>query len=299
MPSIPYPVSQQNRPLTALAWIVTILISVLPDAAWFELTQGHPFWLFYAKMGLLLCLTCTALFWKPLRPLLAFFFVMFAFFGLFELQSHLNFTSHHLQSVFGSNVFDARMQAEQTGKLCVSSAMIALLLVIGFKRREIFLTAGNLTTSIEPVRVLGFPKSDPWPWFGFQWSVYIAAGLAAIQYLGLRPVSATITKILPLVPSILFYAGLNAFSEEIMFRVPMLATLESIGGSRQALWLSAYFFGFAHYFGTPHGIMGAAASIFMGWILGKAMIETRGLLWSWWIHFLSDIAIFSFLAMSL
>jgi len=37
----------------------------------------------------------------------------------------------------------------------------------------------------------------------------------------------------------------------------------------------------------------------MGWILGKAMLETRGFFWTWWIHFLSDVAIFSFLTMSL
>ncbi len=29
------------------------------------------------------------------------------------------------------------------------------------------------------------------------------------------------------------------------------------------------------------------------------MLETRGLLWAWWMHFLSDVAIFFFLAMSL
>lgn len=79
----------------------------------------------------------------------------------------------------------------------------------------------------------------------------------------------------------------------------MLATLEPIGGSKQALWMAAYFFGIAHYFGTPGGILGGVLSIFMGWILGKAMLETRGLFWAWRIHFLSDVVIFFFLAASL
>jgi Type II CAAX prenyl endopeptidase Rce1-like len=79
----------------------------------------------------------------------------------------------------------------------------------------------------------------------------------------------------------------------------MLATLESVAGSKQALWMSAYFFGIAHYFGVPGGIVGGIASIFIGWILGKGMLETRGLFWTWWIHFLSDVAIFTFLAMAL
>ena len=29
------------------------------------------------------------------------------------------------------------------------------------------------------------------------------------------------------------------------------------------------------------------------------MIETRGLFWAWWIHFLSDVVIFAFLTMAL
>ena len=60
--------------------------------------------------------------------------------------------------------------------------------------------------------------------------------------------------------------------------------------------MAAYFFGISHYFGTPGGIVGGIASIFMGWILSKAMLETRGFFWSWWIHFLQDVVIFFFLA---
>ncbi len=63
--------------------------------------------------------------------------------------------------------------------------------------------------------------------------------------------------------------------------------------------MSAYFFGIAHYFGTPGGIVGGLLSIFMGWVLGKGMLETRGLFWTWRIHFLSDIAIFFFLTVAL
>ena len=120
-----------------------------------------------------------------------------------------------------------------------------------------------------------------------------------MQYFSLKPNSEIWLKVVPILPSILFYAALNSFNEEITYHSPLLATLEPIGGSRQALWMAAYFFGIAHYFGTPGGILGGMASIFMGWILVKGMVETRGLFWTWWIHFLSDIAIFLFLAAAL
>jgi hypothetical protein len=297
--SNPYPVPQSNRTLTGLAWGITLLVSTLPDIVWIKLAGSTPIWLTFAKMGLLLVLALTALIWRPIRPLRNYCMVLFAFFGLSELRPHINFTLPAVQAVFGSSVFDVRMQAEQTGKLAVAFAMIATLLVLGYKRRDFFLARGDLRAPIEPVPLLGFPKPDPWPWFGLQWAIYIAAALAALQYLGLRPSGAMLLKVVPILPSILFYAALNAFNEEITYRAPMLATLETVGGSKHALWMSAYFFGIAHYFGTPGGIVGGIASIFMGWILGKGMVETRGLFWSWWIHFLSDIAIFSFIAVGL
>jgi hypothetical protein len=156
-----------------------------------------------------------------------------------------------------------------------------------------------LHTPITPVRLLGFPKPDPWPRFGLQWGFYIAVALAVLQYFSLRPGGDLWLKLLPILPSILFYAALNAFNEEITYRAPMLATFEPVGGSRHALWMAAYFFGIGHYFGTPGGIAGGIASIFMGWILGKAMLETRGLFWAWFIHLLSDIAIYTFIALAL
>ena len=43
----------------------------------------------------------------------------------------------------------------------------------------------------------------------------------------------------PMLPSIVLYAGLNAFNEEMTYRAPMLATLEPVVGGSAALWQSA------------------------------------------------------------
>lgn len=295
----PFPVPQRHRYLTLLAWIITFLVSAAPDILLHKVIGNVPSWLVYAKAGILLVLFSAALLWKALRPLGRFFLVMFAFFALAEMRTRLNFTWAGLQSLFGASAFDLRMQAEQTGKLVLSLAMIAVLLLLGYKFRDFFLVRGDLRAPIEPVRWLGFPKADPWPRFGLQWGIYIALALAVSQYLLLRPGEGVWLKVLPVLPSILFYAALNAFNEEITYRSPMLATLEPLAGSRHALWMAAYFFGIGHYFGTPGGILGGILSIFMGWILGKAMLETRGFFWAWWIHFLSDVAIFIFLSVTL
>jgi hypothetical protein len=31
---------------------------------------------------------------------------------------------------------------------------------------------------------------------------------------------------------------------------------------------------------------------FLAWLLGKSVLETKGLLWAWFIHFLPDVVIF-------
>lgn len=299
MTSNPYPIAKSDQRLTLFAWGVTALVSVLPDILCIEAFQISPRVLLPFKIGLLALLAATAFVWKPLRGLRNFFLAMLAFFGLSELRLQFDFTTPALQNLFGGSAFDARMQAEQTGKLVLSLVMIGFLFLLGYKRRKMFLACGDLRAPIEPVKLLGFLKPVPWTAFGLQWGFYIAAALAIMLYLGARPDGEALRRVLPILPSVLFYAALNAFNEEVTYRVPMLTTLEPVAGSRQALWMAAYFFGIAHYFGTPGGILGGIASVFMGWILGKAVVETRGLFWAWWIHFLSDVTIFFFVAVSL
>lgn len=294
-----YPLPLADTALTIVAWAVTLAASSIIDIAWFLFLGGVPGWLPYARMALLAALAMSCQVWRPWRPLRNLAIVLFALFALAELRRRFDFTVAPLQALFGATAFDVRMQAEQTGKLAVSAVLIALMLALGYRRQGFFLRRGDWRAPITPVRWLGFPKADPWPVFGLQWGFYIAATLAVIMWLSSQPTADVVSRALPMVPSVLFYAALNAFNEEMTYRSPLIAAVEPVGGSLHALWMAAVFFGVAHFFGTPGGPFGAIASIFMGWILSKAMVETRGLLWAWWMHFLSDVAIFFFMAVSL
>lgn len=46
----------------------------------------------------------------------------------------------------------------------------------------------------------------------------------------------------------------------------------------------------------PYGVVGVVMAGFLGWMLCKAMLETKGFFWSWFIHFWQDAAIFAFIA---
>lgn len=94
----------------------------------------------------------------------------------------------------------------------------------------------------------------------------------------------------------LLFATLNAFNEEMTCRASLLAGLEHVIGPGQALWLIAVFFGIGHNFGVPYGVVGVVTESFLGWMMGKAMLETHGFFWPWLIHFLQDVLILSFLA---
>ena len=114
--------------------------------------------------------------------------------------------------------------------------------------------------------------------------------------LGGRPSAPALLGALPLLPFILALAAMNAFSEEMTYRATLLAGLEPAIGARHALWIAALFFGIGHYFGVPYGVLGVVMASFLGWIAGKAMLETRGFFWAWFIHFVQDVLVFTFMA---
>ena len=63
--------------------------------------------------------------------------------------------------------------------------------------------------------------------------------------------------------------------------------------------MTAVLFASLHYYtGTPSGPVGALAVTFLGWVAAKSMIETRGLVWAFLLHFLADFVIYTFAAMS-
>jgi hypothetical protein len=56
------------------------------------------------------------------------------------------------------------------------------------------------------------------------------------------------------------------------------------------------FFGIGHDCGVPYGVAGVLMATFLGWLLGKSMVETKGFFWAWFIHFVQDVLFFAFMA---
>jgi hypothetical protein len=44
--------------------------------------------------------------------------------------------------------------------------------------------------------------------------------------------------------------------------------------------------------GSPPGVPGIILTGFLAFLLAKSMLETRGMLWAWIMHFVPDVFIF-------
>jgi hypothetical protein len=285
-----------NISLTFIPWTVMLAVSILPNALFHELTAAIPDWLTWAKIGVLVLMAAATFFWKDIRSLRNFFIIQLGIFVAEEGVEWLQASAPWQAWRYAGASFAVSMLGTQLGRLIVSLIMISLMLALGYRRANFFLVRGKFDAPIEPVKWLGFPKADPWTRFGGQWSFYIALGVAVFLIIFGRPSWPSFIQAPPLFPAVLLFAAMNAFNEEMTYRSTMLASLEPAIGSRQALWNAALFFGLSHYFGVPYGVIGVIMASFLGWMLGKAMIETRGFFWAWFIHFVQDVLIFSFMA---
>lgn len=286
-----------TRFLIRAAWAIMLAVSPLPNVLLHELAGGSPAWLGWAKIGLLAGLAVTTLLWQALRPLRNFILLLLAIF-LAEMLVGLLPGSTLWQGWFGGAdaPFTTSMLGTQLVRLIVSLLVIGVLLLLGYQRTDFFLTRGQLDAPVEPVHWLGVSKPELWTKFGGQFALYISLGTLLFLVLGGRPTPAALLGALPMLPAVLLFAAMNAFNEELTYRASLLAGLEHVIGPQQALWNTAVFFGLGHYFGVPYGVIGVVMATFLGWMMGKAMLETRGFFWAWFIHFLQDVLIFSFMA---
>jgi membrane protease YdiL (CAAX protease family) len=284
-------------PTLMLAWAVMLLVSTLPNILWREFTGQSAGWLFWAKEGLLVALLLLSIPWRELRPLRQFLAILGILFAAEEGFHWASSTTWWIGWVGAAEgPFVQIMWATQVQRLAVTLTLIAALLIMKRRPDKIFLTPGNLWAKAGRVRWLGIDEGEPWMRVGAVASIFISVGLLIFLVSAGWSTLGALPQVVPVLPLVFLFAAMNAFSEEVSYRSSLISTSEDAVGSRQAIWLSAAFFGIGHFYGVPYGIIGVLMAGFLGWFLGKAMVETRGLFWPWFIHFVQDVLIFSFMA---
>jgi membrane protease YdiL (CAAX protease family) len=70
-------------------------------------------------------------------------------------------------------------------------------------------------------------------------------------------------------------------------------------GSRQAIWLTAAWFGLGHYYGgVPSGVIGAVFLSLVALLIGKAMLDTKGIAIPVFIHIWGDVIVYLVIALA-
>jgi len=289
---------ENPRWLLVTAWITTLLVSTLPDIILGEVLHQPAPWLLWAKIGLLAGMLAISLLWVPLRAIWKYFCVLLALYLVEWLFDQIGQTSFW-QSWFGGagQAFTTSMFANQLLRLGVAVTMVLVMLLLVRRRSAFFLVKGDLDARVEPVRWLGISEPVRWKRLGTILALVISLGTLAFLVLAGRPPANMLAKLLPLLPAVLLFAAMNAFSEEMSYRASFLATIRGPLGKSQSLLITAAFFGLGHYYGVPYGVVGVLMAGLLGWLLGKSMLETEGFTWPWLIHFLQDVLIFSFMAL--
>jgi membrane protease YdiL (CAAX protease family) len=286
--------SQERRILLIVAWGVMLIVSDLPDILITRMGGSIPAWMFWAKAGFLAVFLGLTLLWKAFRPLRQYALVLLALFLALGLTSLVRGTAWFQGCFNHAGIsFFAGYAAVMVLDILVALAVIAVLWLMKRDRAAFFLVKGRMNAPIQPIRWLGIKAGASWKTFG-----WIFAGAAALSVfvptiLGIAPSGKTLLRALPLVPAAVLFAAVNAFTEEAYFRASFLSTLHEAIGKTQTLLITLVFFGLAHWlYGSPPGLVGFLMTGFLAWLIGRSMLETKGILWPWIIHFAPDVVIF-------
>lgn len=287
-----------DRPILAVAWIVTLLASALPDIIWSEVAGPSPLWLYGVKAAGLVSLAALTWLLISLRPLRLYFLL------LLVVEIGLWF-ENWLMATPGWEAWEAKipwvpgMLVIQLFEVGIVLLVAVLLLVFRKRRQEVYAVVGDMRAAAQPVRWLGQRKPTVWPSFGPVLGVCLFFGGILFLWLLTPPSGSTLLKLLPMLPGVILIAAINSFDEEAIYRCGLMNSLELPIGKMGALLVSSIFFGLAHYSGGfPGGLPWFVISSFIGYMLGKSMQETKGFLWAFLIHLVADIPVLAFSAMA-
>lgn len=292
------------RALLVVAWIATLLASSAGLIAWRSLAGQEPSWLPVVHVVGLLVLLVFACIQHSFKPLRGFLLVLLV---IFTMGFGGGWRWGVISWVRGSVEWDAfeaavPWAASALGlhalRLLPALAVLCTLLLLGRHKQEFFLAKGDLRAMVQPSRLLGMKKPEPWPRIGTIFAVIFMAGTAFFLLSTSDVTGEQALRGIPLLPVVIAIAFMNGFNEEFTLRAAPLSELRRVLGDRNALLLTTIFFGLGHYYGVPNGWLGVLLSAFLGWFLGKSLIETGGIAWAWVIHALPDVIIFSFYAFS-
>ncbi|WP_417611919.1 CPBP family intramembrane glutamic endopeptidase [Owenweeksia hongkongensis] len=218
--------------------------------------------------------------------------------GLTVLLPVLN---HTLDSFEVWTVFPTEVVKLITYQVTTLALAIGLILLLCKTQPLVFTTyfkKGKINAEVTPVPALGIkPKNGQnWKHIGWNFTIVISLVTAAVIFFSTPEID--FDKLIRFLPITLALALINSFVEETVTRLGIIVSLKDKISDKYIAIISGSLFGIVHYWGTPGGFGGVLLAGFLGWLLAKSILETKGIFWAWLIHFCQDIIIISALLSS-
>ncbi len=278
-----------------IAIIYTIIASLLPTIIFKEWLGEMPHWVSFAQIVILISSSIYFGFVKKQQYLSKYIAILTA---VVVLQVFAGFIEKNLwwQNIFAANTFIGNFGGSILIKFILVIPIIALLIFFYKSPEEAYLSKGDLSVKAERIGWLRIAGNK------ISWGrlAVISAFLISFGTLLLTVFTVTgflvpdnLGKLPGNFPLIVLFALVNSFSEGIVFRSAIMGPLRKFLSKDHVILIAAVFFGLAHYYGAPSGIIGVSMSVLLGWYMCRSMYETKGFVSAWIIHFMQDVVIFS------
>jgi CAAX protease family protein len=291
----------QRPTLLLIAWLGTLLLSRLPQILFREFLGIDPVaWIIWLWIFVGAALIALTFFWSLIQPLRHYFLMLTLIWVITELLSLLTNRNPIWLGWFGSDKpWVVSFFGERLFGVLLALLLAVVLLVLGQRRQDFFLVVGELNAPVTGLQWLRTKRPVTWavvgPIAAIALTMLIGIGIFMLN----PPQAGGFGKAIPLLPAVLLFAMMNAFGEELAYRAVPLSQLWTVVGSRQAIWMTAVWFGLGHYYGgIPSGLSGALFLTLMGALFGKAMLETKGIAMPVFIHLWGDLLIYVFYALA-
>jgi membrane protease YdiL (CAAX protease family) len=179
----------------------------------------------------------------------------------------------------------------------ITLALAIVLLIALYKTRpavfKAYFKKGQINAEVVPAPRAGIKpkKGQNWKHTGWNFAIVISVITGVVIYFSTPEIN--FPQLLKFLPYAVAFALVNAFVEEMITRLGVIVALKDMMPDHRIALISGGLFGFVHYWGTPGGFGGVLLAGFLGWLLAKSILETRGIFWAWLIHFFQDVIIIS------
>ncbi len=213
-----------------------------------------------------------------------------AFLVLFSMYSSDVILSERLNAAMNKHLL------YQPVTLIATLSLLALLAILYGEKFKTYFKVGRINAKViaEPYVGINPKPHDNWLSIGLNFLIVISIVTAVVIFFQFKDNTAlNAWSILSNLPTVFLFALCNAFVEESITRLAPVILLKDKIADKHIAIISAVLFGIAHYWGTPGGPAGVLFAGFLGWLLAKSILETKGIFWALLIHFVQDVIILS------